>query len=277
MRINHNKKRNTAFLYECLIRELTTSILKKNTTRKRATLGILKEFFLSNTILKEELSHYNMVLSEHSLQPAMAERLLWEVRSKYFETIDKNEVFKVQSDLIRKINTSLGKDVYNNFVPNYKQLATMHAIFNVDLGPKDKVLLESKVIQSMMSPANTQVVDDTKEPIDNLVYKSFVKKFNDLYGDSLLKEQKDLVSRYIVSFHDNNVGLKIYLNEEVGRLHSTLLDCKDENYIKEDSDMIKKVNRVIGILESFQKKTIDTGLVEDVLRIQQLAHEMQAP
>ena len=30
MRLKHNKKRNTAFVYEALIRELTTSIIKKN-------------------------------------------------------------------------------------------------------------------------------------------------------------------------------------------------------------------------------------------------------
>lgn len=275
MRINHNKKRNTAFLYECLIRELTVSILKKNTARKKQVLKIIKEFFVDDTVLKTELSYYNMILSESGLEPVIAERLLWEVRTEYNSAVDKGKVFRAQSDLIKMINTSLGKEVYSNFVPNYKQLATVQAIFNVDLGPKDRVLLESKVIHAMMHNEEVSKAEN-KEPIDNLVYKSFVKKFNDLYGDSLLSEQKDLVSRYIVSFHDNNVGLKIYLNEEVARLHDALLQCKDDNYIKEDESMVKKVNKVLDILESFKDKTIDTGLVEDVLRVQQLAHEMQA-
>ena len=275
MRINHNKKRNTAFLYECLIRELTVSILKKNTARKKQVLKILKEFFLDDTILKNELSYYNMLLSESGTDPVIAERLLWEVRAEYGAVIDKGKVFKAQSDLIRVVNTSLGKSVYNNFVPNYKQLATLHAIFNVDLGPKDKVLLESRLIHNMMRPVEAPNPED-KEPIDNLVYKSFVKKFNDLYGDSLLEEQKDLVSRYIVSFQDNDVGLKIYLNEEVARLHNALTERKGEEFIKEDSDMIAKVDKVLGILEDFRDKTIDTGLVENVLRVQQLAHEMRA-
>lgn len=275
MRINHNKKRNTAFLYECLIRELTVSILKKNTARKKQVIKIMKEFFVRDTVLKNELSYYNMILAESGLEPVIAERLLWEVRSEYSASINKGQVFRAQSDLIRAINTSLGKEVYNNFVPNYKQLATLHAIFNVDLGPKDKVLLESRAIHTMMKPAE-ETQSDNKEPIDNLVYRSFVKKFNDLYGDSLLDEQKDLVSRYIASFQDNNVGLKIYLNEEVSRLHGTLTECKSETYIKEDVAMLEKVDKVLAILDSFKSKTIDTGLVEDVLRVQQLAHEMQA-
>ena len=33
--MKHNKKRNTAFLYECLIKELTKSIVRKDETRKQ--------------------------------------------------------------------------------------------------------------------------------------------------------------------------------------------------------------------------------------------------
>ena len=128
----------------------------------------------------------------------------------------------------------------------------------------------------MMTPTGISK-KDSKEPIDNLVYHSFVKRFNDMYGDSLLEEQKDLVSRYIVSFQDNNVGLKIYLSEEVARLQGTLAECKNENFIKEDIEMLSKVDNVIDILDTFKEKTIDTGLVEDVLKIQQLAHEISTP
>ena len=35
MKMKHNKKRNTAFIFEVLIRELTKSIVEKDTTRKR--------------------------------------------------------------------------------------------------------------------------------------------------------------------------------------------------------------------------------------------------
>ena len=275
MRIKHNKKRNTAFLYECLIRELTMTVIKKNPARKKKVLRIVKEHFIEETHLKRELSYFNMLANESSLDAPTAERLLWEVKGEYSLNINKSQIFKEQSALIKKINTSLGKEVYNNFVPSYRQLATVHAILNLDLAPKDKVILEGNTIKNMMSPLLEQS-ESTKEPIDNLVYRSFVKKFNEMYGDSLLEEQKDLVSRYIISFQDNNVGLKIFLSEEVNRLQSTLADCRHENFIKEDSEMLSKVNTVMGILDTFKDKTIDTGLVEDVLRIQQLAHEISA-
>jgi len=167
----------------------------------------------------------------------------------------------------------LGKDVYSSFVPNYKKLATINAIFNLDLTPKDKVLLEGNTIKCMMA-SDIHSSEERKEPIDTLVYRSFVKRFNDMYGESLLQEQKDLVSRYIVSFQDNDVGLKIYLNEEIARLNDVIRGSKADPGIAKDSQMLEKIERVLGILNSFREKTIDTGLVEDVLKIQQLANEI---
>ena len=34
MRLKHNKKRNTAFIYEALVRELTESVVKNNRNKK---------------------------------------------------------------------------------------------------------------------------------------------------------------------------------------------------------------------------------------------------
>ena len=252
MRIKHNKKRNTAFLYESLVRELTKSILKKNPARKNKILGIMKEFFIDDTALKEELALYRALIEDSGLDAPTAERLLWEAKSDYYTRINKEQIFKEQSGLIKKINTFLSRDVYSNFVPNYKQLATVHAIFNVDLPPKDRVILEGNVIKNLMRQKSEKATNpEIKEPIDGLVYRSFVKKFNDMYGESLLAEQKDLVSRYIASFHDNNIGLKIYLNEEMERLKNILKESKDEKEIKEDTEMSTKVDRVLDILESF--------------------------
>ena len=53
-------------------------------------------------------------------------------------------------------------------------------------------------------------------------------------------------------------------------------DSKNSAGIRGDSEMLGKIERVLSILESFQEKTIDTGLVEDVLKIQQLANEIEA-
>ena len=47
-KMNHNKKRNTAFLYEALVRELTKSVVHKNVERKAAVVGVIKVFLKKN-------------------------------------------------------------------------------------------------------------------------------------------------------------------------------------------------------------------------------------
>ena len=274
MRIKHNKKRNTAFLYESLVRELTKAVLKKNISKKNKVLSIMKEFFLDETALKRELDLYRTLTEESDLDPPTAERVLWEVKNDYYTRINKKQVFREQTSLIKKINTLLDQGVYSNFVPNYKQLASVHAVFNMDLRPKERVILERNILENLMGSSEEATSSQIKEPVDNLVYKSFVKKFNDMYGESLLKEQKDLLSRYIISFNDNNVGLKIYLNEEIERLKGALVESQSMIEVKEDPEMLTKVNRVMQVLDTFREKTIDKGLVEDVLKIQQLTHEI---
>ena len=49
--MKHNKKRNTAFLFESITRELTKSIIQKDKEKKNKILVVLKEFFAKDKIL----------------------------------------------------------------------------------------------------------------------------------------------------------------------------------------------------------------------------------
>ena len=56
MRLKHNKKRNTAFVYEALVRELTESVVKNNKNKQNKIVSIIKDHFTSDSVLKEELT-----------------------------------------------------------------------------------------------------------------------------------------------------------------------------------------------------------------------------
>ncbi len=45
MKNKHNKKRNTAFIYEALIKEVTVAMLRGQTERKRKIVDIIKKHF----------------------------------------------------------------------------------------------------------------------------------------------------------------------------------------------------------------------------------------
>ena len=109
--MKHNKKRNTAFLYECLIKELTKSVVRNETKRKNNITEILKEYFTKGTILRKELDIYQTVFESKKMSKEFAQRFLFESK-KDFHGLDRKAVFNTQTSLINKINKTLKGNPY---------------------------------------------------------------------------------------------------------------------------------------------------------------------
>jgi hypothetical protein len=270
MKIRHNKKRNTAFLYESLIREATLCILKKQSQRKDKVLTILKENFQRNRLLHRDLDCYRSLYPYQGLSGLTAARVLKETRGLR-ATMDKQQLFKEQTQLIDRINTELGASVFSNFVPNYKTLATISQLFGDKGKPKDKILLENKLIDDMSGPPPQKQQGGT---MDATVYRIFVEKFNEKYDNQLLPEQKELLNYYVSSFADNAVSLKIFLNEELQRLKEHLRHAILSEDIKDDTQMIKNTEKVLDRLESYKTPNLHEDMLLTVLRTQQLVKEI---
>jgi hypothetical protein len=145
MRLKHNKKRNTAFVYEALVRELTESVVKNNKNKQNKIVSIIKEHFTGSSTLKQELELYKTIYETRELEKKLAEKVIIKVKERH-ENIDKKKLFKEQSALINTINKTLSNKVYNNFVPNYKTIASVYSIFQDALPIKDRILLEENII-----------------------------------------------------------------------------------------------------------------------------------
>jgi len=61
MRLKHNKKRNTAFLYEVLTKEVAKAIVAKDLKKKDSILSLMKEFFSKGKALRKELELYKLL------------------------------------------------------------------------------------------------------------------------------------------------------------------------------------------------------------------------
>jgi len=270
----HNKKRNTAFLYEALVREMTKAVVSQDKERKNNIVDILKESFSTNKVLGKELKLYQAILESTNLDNVTAEKLLYKIREAYSE-LDEQEIYNAQSTVINRINKEIGSDVYNNFVPNYKSIATVSQLFGADstaVGIKRGVILEQQVLETITSNTTKEPKNEMK-PIDNIVFKTFTSKFNEVYGEDLLSEQKELLNRYILSF-SSDVDMKIYLNDELGRLHTALQEALSAEEVKSDESMTESTNSVIQMIEQFRNIPVDKNLVEKVLKIQNLVHEI---
>ena len=105
MRLKHNKKRNTAFLYEVLVKELTDAIVDKDARRKNFVSSLIKEAFGSSTILGKELEYYRTLIETTDLELYLAEKLLQETKLAH-SLLDSKKVFNTQTKLIRLIKRS---------------------------------------------------------------------------------------------------------------------------------------------------------------------------
>jgi len=273
MKLKHNKKRNTAFLFESLVRELTRAVIRKDNKTKETVTTILKEHFGASSLLHKELDLYRSLCETYNLAESSAHRLLTEVRKEY-KNLNKKKIFVEQSATIKRMHRELPKEVFNTFVPNYKNLATVYQIFNGELSPAKRILLEEAVLNSMT--AKTSKENKSVAQIDNLVIKNFIKKFNQKYAGMLDESQSSLLQNYILSFSDNAVGLKVFLNEEIGRLRKALKSGLRLDEIKKDEDMVKKTNKVLDVLESFKKNKINKKSLIQILQIQDLVREIES-
>ena len=113
-------------------------------------------------------------------------------------------------------------------------------------------------------------------PIDNLVYKTFVKKFNEQYNGKLLEGQERLLSKYIASFHDDGIELKIFLNEELYRLRSILNDSLKAEALGNNKILRENTTKVLGVLNSYRETEVDDKMIQQVLKIQSLVGELNS-
>lgn len=270
MKRKHNKKRNTALVYEALVKEATAAILRGDQKTKNKVVSIVNKHFNLHSVLRKDLQCYQSLYENQGLSVDDSRRVLNETRIQR-GMIDPTALFKAQSEVIKDINTEIDSDIFNNFVPNYKTLATIDQMFSIKTSPKDRVLLENEVIQSMSSKPE----HEESLTIDNLVVSTFVEKFNDKYSGELLGEQRELLTHYIMSFTDNAVTLKMFLNNEIGRLKEALNNSfKNVDEINLDNEMNLKTKQVIQKLESYTSTGINDEVLLSVLKTQALVKEM---
>ena len=255
MKIKHNKKRNTAFIYESLIREATVAIIKKDDTKKQKVVNVIKEYFSVGSVLKKDLDCYQSLYTHQNLNKETSERILLETKMQR-RMINPQQIFDEQTKLINVVNKEISPSVFSNFVPNYKTLATIAQMFSDKVDPKNKVLLENKIVSNMCL-ANEQSSFD--EQIDKTVYSVFANKFNEKYNSTLLESQKNLLNYYVNSFTDNSLSLKVFLNTP---------------QIKEDAEMVNKTDAVIEKLNSFSGTEINDEVLLTVLKTQNLVEEI---
>jgi len=232
-KIKHSKFKNTGFIFELLVRQITSEIMSAN---KSVAEKILKEHFNSKKELSKELKLYQYLINEKYNSESKAEQFIntiLEARKK----IDEKKLTKEKYNLIKEIKETYNLDEFiKSPISNYKTLASIYKIFETvtsdeQFDPTDIVssrfTIAENIINSSIQNKDAKVKDAVLEEYrkqdDDLravSYKLLVESFNSKYKN-LTEEQKGLLREYINNI--NNTGkLNQYVNEEVTKLVNSL-------------------------------------------------------
>ena len=275
MKLKHNKKRNTAFLYESLVRELIKNVMRKDEAKKQTTIELMKKYFHAGSPLGKELKLYKALYETTNLQPIDAEKLLHEAKMAYFGYgfASPQQIHDEQSQLIAAVNKKLSPEVFSNFVPNYKSLATIQQIFSKEMSLPSRIMLERKVLDDLCSKKPIVEQKEEKIKLNDLIVKTAIKTFNKKY-EGLNENQKKLISKFVTRDEETEPELRFFIAEEFARIKDKLSTSINIREFKEDKLMQEKAKRTLSLISETIKKDIDEEGVALLLKLQELEKEL---
>ena len=267
--IKHSKFKNTGFIFELLVRQVTSEIMsgKINSIAEK----ILKEHFNSKKELSKELKLYQYLINEKYNSESKAEKFI-DTICEARKRLDEKKLTKEKYTLIKEIKETYGLDEFiKSPISNYKTLASIYKIFEVTTSeeqyePTDIVssrfTIAENIINSSIQNKDVKIKDaimeQYKKQDDDLraiSYKLLIENFNKKYKN-LSSQQKGLLKEYINNM--NNTGkLKEYVSVEVHTIveglkevGSKISDKVTKIKLAETISNLKKVKSAKAIKES---------------------------
>lgn len=267
-KIKHSKFKNTGFLFELLVRQITSDILSEN---KSISEKILKEHFNTKKEISKELKLYQFLLNEKYNSETKAEKFIDTV-CEARKRLDEKKLTKEKYNLIKEIGKSYDVEKFvKSPISNYKVLASIYKLFeSVSVNESYDVVdvlnsrftITENIINSSVKNKEEKIKDLTieeykkqKNDVRGMAYKFLIEKFNEKYK-SLSDSQKILLKEYINNI--NNTGkLNEYLAKEVTNIvfdlktiQSKISDKVTKIKLNETISAIKKVKSVKLIKEN---------------------------
>ena len=257
--IKHNKVKNTAFLYECLTRQITSDVLSN--VEPSPALAIVKEFFKPTTILGKELVLYKALTSKKLKNENKINYLVDSVLRERTK-LNYSELRRGKYNLIKKITEHYElKDFFRTRISNFKDIASVYKLFEIQTNsnPFEETEIRFVVMENLKdkgtpkSEKQSVVEKFEKESKDLrlLSYKILVDKFNQKYSN-LNESQRDLLKTYI-----NNISNTSTLKEFMANEITTLKDKISKIYPKIDDKVVSiKLKECLNVLKKLNKGNV---------------------
>jgi hypothetical protein len=283
-KIKHSKFKNTGFLFELLVRQITAEVMSSS---KSVAEKLLKEHFNSKQELSKELKLYQYLINEKYNSESKAEQFIntiLEARKK----IDEKKLTKEKYNLIKKIKETYNLDEFiKSPISNYKTLASIYKIFETVIGdveydPTDIVSSRFTIAENIIntsienkdSKIKDAVLEEYRKQDDDLravSYKLLVESFNSKYKN-LTDDQKGLLREYINNI--NNTGkLNEYVSNEVTKLADGLKEVGSK--ISDKVTKIKLAETIANIKKIKSVKKIKEQHLSAMMMTYELLKELK--
>lgn len=283
MQKRHNKKRNTALLYEFLIRHISKCLVdgRKDEAKKAAALSA--KYFGNDAPLRNELSLFSSFLKSNVSSTDAARRIL-EAVCKASESMNARLLDEQKSKLIKEINYTLKEeDFYNSKIPNYTVYASLQTLLNESrlkkkvLNVIDRVKVEENLCEYLTKPKSIKQESLKVNPnYSTTVYNFLIKRFHKKYEGKLNESQKKLLTQYSLYLISNKEQqLKEVVNKEVARIKNSLISIKDES-IRKDQDLANKILECRKRFSSSSFEEVNESKILELLQYMRLIEEVES-
>ena len=276
--LKHSKYKNTAILFEILVRKLTSESL---TSDKSVTINIIKKYFGKNTELSKELQLYNSLIKEQLNSEAKALDFIRTCKTAH-NHLNKSILKRQRYNLVKEISENFDFNKISKIrINNYKTLASLYKIFEYNEVDNPKQLFECKnevvahmMIQETSKPTVDKVIESYKSQNQDtrlLAYKLMIDKFNKKYS-GLNESQKNILNKYITHVNDTE-QLKQYFGKVIPKIKKELKEQVEKTTDAATKIKVENLSKMLCNIETI--KIVKESHVLSLLRYYDLLDELK--
>lgn len=280
-KLSHNKKRTVGLVYELLTREVTHSVVARDSKRAAAACAVLSGHLSEGRPLFPELSLHRQVIATRGASERLARRIVGELKSAGMRGAVKRPIVeRAKTDLIHEMNHALGRDIFDRYrIPDYTAHASVGILLARGLnGQLDEGVelakIEDHLIGYMMSEAGAPARYDRDASL--YAYRTAVGLFEKEFGRELSGPQSELLREYVrVSLGGNPAPFERTFERQRTTLREILRARRSDEVFTGDSDMSKRLDEAIAELAGLPAKPTDES-VERMMLFHNLQREIES-
>ena len=281
MQIKHSKYKNTAILFEILIKQITSDTLSGGDSK---AINILKKYF-SHTELGKEYRLYETITKAKNVSESKAATII-DTIIEASKKLNRNKLRKEKYNLVKEIKENYNIDeIFNIRIRDYKPYASIYTLlelYNTDKSVDPQQIINNKIIllEHIIHPSvdSGGVKDEILQELISadkdvriLTYRILLDRFNEKYS-GLNSKQKQILREYIESV-DSTSKLKDFYNNEILNIEKTIFNYSKKIENKPVSIKLQEVLKYIKVLDKHEKVT-EKHLV-DLLQYHNLINELK--